>query len=88
MAYFVRNRLIIARKWGASWLALAPRIGAYLLRGRLSSCAPQVWRGVEQAFGAEISAPRRMPEAMRRYISRNETRHRGTLLQQFVGLFG
>ncbi|MDR3506240.1 MAG: glycosyltransferase [Acidocella sp.] len=87
MAWFVRNRLIIARKWGASRLGLVPRIGAYLLRGRQHGCAPQVWRGVEQAFGANIPAPRRMPDSMRRYISRNETRHRGGLMRQVVGLF-
>ncbi|MDE2516472.1 MAG: glycosyltransferase family 2 protein [Rhodospirillales bacterium] len=31
--YFTRNRLYIARKWRQSWLALAPRIALYLLRG-------------------------------------------------------
>ena len=82
MALFVRNRLLIARKWSASPLALAPRIGAYLLRGALTGCAAQVWRGVRAAFAANIAAPRRMPAAMRRYIRRNETRHRGSWLQR------
>lgn len=86
MAWFVRNRLIIARKWGASRLGLVPRIGAYLLRGRRHGCAPQVWRGVKQAFGVSIPAPRQMPDAMRRYISRNETLHRGGKIRQLIDL--
>jgi len=37
MTYFVRNRLIIGRKWGASWIALAPRIAGYLVKGALNT---------------------------------------------------
>lgn len=31
--YFVRNRVRIERRWGASWLALCPRVAGYMLRG-------------------------------------------------------
>lgn len=86
MAWFVRNRLIIARKWGASRLGLLPRIGAYWLRGQRQGCAEQVWQGVEEAFAAAIPAAHKMPAAMRRYINRNETRHRGGAIRQLIDL--
>ncbi len=37
--YFVRNRLYIGRKWGASWLSLAPRFAGYLLKGARNGVA-------------------------------------------------
>ena len=33
MTAYVRNRLLISRKWGSSWCALIPRIFAYALHG-------------------------------------------------------
>jgi GT2 family glycosyltransferase len=77
MHYFVRNRFIIGRKWGSSWVALAPRILGYLWRAARSGCLQPAWAGVRAAYHAE--PPRhRMPKPMRLYIRRNETRRRGS----------
>lgn len=43
--YFVRNRLYVGRKHGASWLALLPRLGWYLLRALRDGAMPQAARG-------------------------------------------
>ena len=76
MTWYVRNRLLIGRKWGASWPALAPYVCAYLLRGAINGCARAALRGVAAAWRIEVPAPAKMPEAMRAYIHAHETRHR------------
>lgn len=81
--YFIRNRLIIGRKWGRSWLALTPRILTYLLKSaRLGQIEP-AWAGILAAFRTELPPPRRMSRAMRAYIRHNETYRRGSWFDRF-----
>lgn len=88
MRYFVRNRLIIGRKWGASWLTLSPRILCYLLKAARSGCLPAAWNGIKDAHGTR-AAPRRMTKAMRAYIHHNETNRRGSWFGRLkLELFG
>ncbi|HTQ72219.1 MAG TPA: glycosyltransferase family 2 protein [Acidocella sp.] len=79
MTHFVRNRLIIGRKWRQSWLGLAPRILGYGLIAARHGCFGAAWEGFKQAWAAPIPAPRKMPGPMRHYLKMNETRHRGAL---------
>ena len=90
MRYFVRNRLIIGRKWGSSWLALTPRILGYLVRAARCGCLQASWAGVKAAYTEETSLPRQhMSKAMRLYIRRNETERRGSWLDRLrLELFG
>jgi GT2 family glycosyltransferase len=78
MHYFVRNRLIISRKWGTPWLALVPRILIYLFQAARSNCLEAAWAGVKAAYCEPSPPVRRMPKEMRRYIRRNETHRRGS----------
>jgi GT2 family glycosyltransferase len=81
--YAVRNRLLIARKWGASWLGLLPRMAGYVLRGWLNRCFSPVLAGIRAALNADADVERRkMPPDMRQYIALHETRHRGPLVQR------
>jgi GT2 family glycosyltransferase len=82
MHFFVRNRLIIGRKWGASWLALAPRIFLYLLKAARRGCLRAAWAGTLAAYNEALPSPQRMPRTMRRYIRLNETKRRGTWLDR------
>ena len=76
MQYFMRNRLIIGRKWGVSWLALSPLILGYLIRAKRLGCLQAAWNGIKAACNS--TTPRQtMPKAMRSYIHRNETKQHG-----------
>lgn len=79
--FFVRNRLYIARKWGTPWLALAPRIGGYLLRGMRNGVLRQTLRAIPAAAELARAHPARlaMPPAGRAYIAANDAAHRGSL---------
>jgi GT2 family glycosyltransferase len=48
--YFVRNRLYVGRKHGASWLGLLPRLGWYLLRALHDGALRQAVRAVPAAM--------------------------------------
>jgi GT2 family glycosyltransferase len=80
--FFVRNRLYIARKWGASWPALAPRIGGYVLRGLRNGVLRQTLRAIPAAaaLARAHAAPAAMPPAGRAYLAANDAAHRGSLL--------
>lgn len=81
--YFVRNRLYIARKWGASWLSLAPRIAGYLIKGMRNGLLWQTLRALPASV--RLSAPlaiRTLPPAARAYLHAHDTVHRGTLLSR------
>ena len=82
MTHFVRNRLIISRKWGASWVGLTPRMLGYLVKALLNGRVTATLRGIRDAFHAEIPHRRRMPKTMRDYLHINETRHRGSWLNR------
>ncbi|HQT46247.1 MAG: hypothetical protein B7X08_02365 [Acidocella sp. 20-63-7] len=78
MTHFVRNRLLIGRKWGASWLGLAPRMLGYLVKAMRNGCFPAALEGIAAAFQAAPPQRRRMTPAMRHYLYLNETRYRGS----------
>jgi GT2 family glycosyltransferase len=82
MTAYVRNRLLISRKWGSSWCALIPRIFAYALHGAINGCLPATFHGIAAAWRADIPRGRPMPKAMRAYIRAHETRHRGSWLDR------
>ena len=44
--YFVRNRLYVGRKHGATWVGLLPRLGIYLVRAVRDGALPQAVSGV------------------------------------------
>ncbi len=79
---FIRNRLIIARKWGTSWLALTPRILAYLIKAGLDGRLRATASGIAAALAGDPPRKRKMPKAMRRYLAQNESRHRGSWLER------
>lgn len=82
--YFVRNRLYIERKLDRGWLALAPRILGYLLKGSCNGLALQTVRAIlAAAVMAPRSAFRLLPEDAVAYLSRNDLVHRGSLLNRF-----
>ena len=81
--YFIRNRLLIARKWGASWLELTPRMSAYLIESLLHGRFRVALNGLYGAFSVKILNQRKMSSAMRKYIYQNETRHRGSWFNRF-----
>ena len=80
--YFVRNRLHIARKWGASWPALAPRVGAYLLKGALSGQLGTSLTAVAAAARLDPGPPRRLPRRARAYLHACDGIHRGGLARR------
>jgi len=75
--YYVRNRLLIARKWGASWILLLPRVVYYLWRGALTGRLMPTLRGTLAAIETSKSPGSPIPPAMRAYIFKHETKHRG-----------
>ncbi|MBN9564020.1 MAG: glycosyltransferase [Alphaproteobacteria bacterium] len=79
--YFVRNRLYIERKYGASWLSLTPRVAGYFLRGLRNGVPGQMLRGVAAAVGMSRTVRgRALPLRARAYLARTDRAHRGTLL--------
>lgn len=78
MRYFVRNRLIIGRKWGASWLTLSPLMFVYLLKATRLGCLAAAWSGIMDAYATPLPQRQRMPLSMRLYIRENETNRRGS----------
>ncbi len=80
--YFVRNRIYIERKWGASWPALAPRVGAYLLKGALSGQAGASLAALAAAARLDPGPPRRLPRRALAYLHACDRIHRGGLLRR------
>jgi GT2 family glycosyltransferase len=84
LTYFVRNRLMISRKWGATRLQLLPRMAAYVVRGAISRRLTATIAGLRAAWLAEPPPRRRMSAEMREYLHLNETRHRGSWFRQLL----
>ncbi|GGG20862.1 hypothetical protein GCM10010964_06320 [Caldovatus sediminis] len=88
--HYVRNRLYIEMKFGASPLALLPRFLAYQAKGarngvlaqglRAGPAAVRMARAFRPAPGTE--ALYRLDEAARAYIARNDAAHRGGLARR------
>jgi GT2 family glycosyltransferase len=86
--HFVRNRLYIEMKHGASPISLLPRFVAYQMKGARNGVLPQGLRAGREALRmARAFKPmpgtehlyRQTPEA-RAYLAANDTAYRGTLL--------
>ena len=78
--YFVRNRLYIERKYGASWPSLTPRIGGYFLRALRNGVGGQMLRGVAGAVRMSRTVrPQALPRHARAYLARTDRAHRGSL---------
>jgi GT2 family glycosyltransferase len=83
--YFVRNRLYIGRKWGASWLSLAPRFAGYLLKGARNGVLTQTLRALPAAVRLASTMPAlRQSPATRAYLGTNDTNHRGQWLSRLT----
>ena len=81
--HFVRNRLYIGRKHGAAWLTLTPRICGYLIRGLHNAMPGQTLTAIAAAIRmSRTTSPHRLPPAARDYIRRNDTIHRGNLIER------
>ncbi len=76
---FVRNRLYIERKWGASWTTLAPRIAGYLVKGARAGLLRQTRFAIRAAARMDL-APRPLPAAAAAYLRRTDRAYRGTWL--------
>jgi GT2 family glycosyltransferase len=78
--YFVRNRLYIERKHGASWPSLTPRMAGYFLRSLRNGVGGQMLRGVVAAARMSRTVrPRPLPLGARAYLARTDQAHRGSL---------
>lgn len=81
---FVRNRLIIGRKWGLNWLCLLPRIMAYAVNGVINGNLGSTLYGILDAIRLDKNIPKQnMTPHMRDYLSINEARYRGSLYRRF-----
>jgi len=79
--HYVRNRLYIARKWGAAWPALLPRLTFYLLKGVRHGMGVQTllaWQAAVQ-LSADIAVQRHSEIALA-YLHANDELHRGMWL--------
>ena len=75
--HFVRNRLYIGRKCGDGWLALAPRIAGYIIKGTLNGLLWHTIRAIPAAMRL-AATPRTLPPEAHAYLRRHDTVHRGT----------
>jgi GT2 family glycosyltransferase len=78
--FFVRNRLVIGRKWRRPWLFLLPLIFGYIVNGAVNK---HLWDSIIGVFLAisidgQIKKQQMTPE-MRGYLRQNELQHRGSL---------
>lgn len=81
--YFVRNRLLIARRWSAPWPMLLPRMFGYLIRGVREGRLAATWRGLRAAIHDDRAQPRqRMSAEMRAYLRQHDAAHRGSPLNR------
>jgi GT2 family glycosyltransferase len=81
MRFFVRNRLIVARKWNISWPALSLRICGYLLKAARNRVLRPALLGLADALKADPGIfKREFSPHMRRYLRAYETRFQDGLL--------
>jgi GT2 family glycosyltransferase len=84
MKFFVRNRIIVARKWNLSWVELAPRIVGYLLKAARNRRLLPALSGLAQAVLADRWVlKRKLTAHMRVYLRENEIRFRDNLFGSF-----
>jgi len=80
--HFVRNRLYIARKWGASWPGLAPRCTGYLVKGARHGLLRQTLAALLAAIRMPAGAPRPLSPAARAWLARTDAAPRGGPLRR------
>jgi GT2 family glycosyltransferase len=72
---FIRNRLILARKWNLSWARLSPRICIYLIKALRNRRLMPALAGLFEALNQDRALIKRaMPAPMISYIHQNEIR--------------
>jgi len=76
---FVRNRLYIERKWGASRLSLMPRMAGYFVKGARNGHVGPTLRAIFAAAASLDHAPRPRSNATRDYLQRNDLAYRGPI---------
>jgi GT2 family glycosyltransferase len=80
---FVRNRLYIERKWGASRLSLLPRMGGYLIKGARNGHVIATVRAIAGATLSGLDHRPRLPSAItREYLRRNDLAYRSSILRR------
>jgi len=84
MRLFVRNRLMIARKWEVSWLQLLPRIIGYMLKAARNRKLSPALSGLFEAIMADLFLLKKSPVPhMRHYLRENEGRFRDNFVRSF-----
>ena len=88
---FVRNRLYIERKWGASPVSLMPRMAGYFVKGLRNGHVAPTLRAIFAASATSLDhVPRSRSSAAREYLRRNDLAYRGPirerLRQEVLGL--
>lgn len=79
--HFVRNRLYIARKWGASWPSLMPRCAGYVLKGMRNGLVRQTLAAIVAAGKMSARAGSEpLSRGAREYLAQYDAAHRGSLL--------
>ncbi len=80
---FVRNRLVIGRKWQESWVSLSPRIIGYIANAAINKHLWDSIVGVLQAISIDGHITKqRMTTEMRDYLRENELQYRGSLYRR------
>ena len=81
---FVRNRLYIERKWGASLLSLSPRIVGYIIKGLRNGHSVSTLRAIVGATMLPLNFVPHLPSiTTRTYMWRNDRVYRGSVLRRF-----
>jgi GT2 family glycosyltransferase len=81
---FIRNRLILARKWNLSWAQLSPRICLYLVKALRNRRLLPAFAGLFAAIRQDRSLIKHAMDAqMISYIYRNEMRFHENPLEYF-----
>nr|WP_295737389.1 glycosyltransferase family 2 protein [uncultured Acidocella sp.] len=79
MRHYVRNRLIIGRKWHQPVLALLLFCCAYAMIAARHGCLSAAWQGMIEARHFPLSSQRRISPAMHAYLRQHEARHRDSV---------
>lgn len=80
---FVRNRLLIARKWGHNWASLLPRIIGYTINGAINRQLRPTLAGILEAIREDKNkSKQKMSQHMRSYLQKNEEQHRGSFYRR------
>ncbi|MDE8343438.1 MAG: glycosyltransferase family 2 protein [Acidocella sp.] len=79
LGYFVRNRLVIARKWREPQLLL---IAGYVLKGLLAGRFIATLAGIRAGLRWKLTSTHAMPPSMLAYLQQHEVNHRGSWWQR------